>query len=347
MVNLVLFFIALSLADAEWKIIIGRIFFIWVSVFNLFVVSIYWSLIVDVFTAEQGKRLFSFLAAGATLGGITGSGIISLIINYINPNMLLLLSVALLEIAVYASRKLSFLGKATNREDDKDTEKAPISGSVLSGLTHTLKSPYLIGISFFIFLNSVTSTFLYFQQADIVKEAFTNSADRTAFFARVDLWVNIFTLVFQMYLAARLLRFAGVAIVLCSLPFVSVLGFGLLSLFPGVMLLVTVQVARRVSNFGLSRPTREILFTNLSREDQYKAKNFIDTVIYRTGDQMGGWTYSGAYQRRFGHLGYFFCSSPPICCMVIPFLLAWKQTTFLRLRKSSQITGLHTPSSAF
>jgi len=291
--NLIIFLILLGNSTPEQQIWIGRAFFIWVSVFNLFVVSVYWSVVVDVFDAEQGKRLFSFLAAGATLGGIAGSALTTGLVEHLGQKTLLLLAAILLEVAIFAARKLSRLNVQQQMETETTLASKSIEGGLFSGFTHTLRSPYLMGISAFILLNSVTSTFLYFQQAEIAEANFIDRAARTAFFANIDLWVNALTLIFQLYLTGKLLKSTSVTLVLCSLPFISIIGFTILAFIPSITMLVIVQVARRVSNFGLSRPTREILFTSISREDRYKAKNFIDTVVYRGGDQVGSWSYAG------------------------------------------------------
>jgi hypothetical protein len=321
--------ISLMLATPEQHIWIGRIFFIWVSVFNLFVVSVFWSLIVDVFNSEQGKRLFGFLAAGATVGGIVGAALTSGLVEKLGQNLLLLISIVLLEFAVFAAKKLSHFGRTFHSEKRNIEDTKAIGGSIMAGLTHTLRSPYLIGIGFFILFNSVGSTFLYFQQADIASANFHDKESRTVFFANIDLWVNIFTLLFQLFIASRLLKATSVAIVLCALPFVSMIGFGLLALFPTVTMLMMVQIARRVSNFGLSRPTREILFTAIPREDRYKAKNFIDTVVYRAGDQVGSWTYTGLSAFGLGIAG--------ISAVAIPISAIWFALAFwLGKRQSRQ-----------
>lgn len=326
--NLLLFMLGLMFATPEQHIWIGRIFFVWVSVFNLFVVSVFWSLIVDVFNSEQGKRLFGFLAAGATVGGIVGAALTSGLVEKLGQNWLLLISVVLLEFAVFASKKLSFFSQVFHTEKRKEEDKKAIGGSILSGLTHTLRSPYLMGIGGFILLNSIVSTFLYFQQADIVSANFEDRESRTAFFANIDLLVNFFTLLFQVFLASRLLKATSVAIVLCVLPLVSMLGFGLLAIFPTITLLMIVQITRRVSNFGLSRPTREILFTAIPREDRYKAKNFIDTVVYRTGDQVGSWAYTGLSALGLGIAG--------ISVVAIPVSAIWLTLGFWLGKKQSK-----------
>ncbi|HEU0070221.1 MAG TPA: MFS transporter [Alphaproteobacteria bacterium] len=294
MANLLFFALYLELSPAEHHVWMGRVFFIWASVFNLFVVSIFWAFIVDVFDSGQGKRLFGFLSAGATMGAILGSTITSTLVEAIGQNYLMFVSIALLEIGVLAVRRLSRLSDGFNRtpaERGKDQE-TPLGGSVLAGLTHTLRSPYLSGIGGIMLLYAITSTFLYFQQADIVSTAFSSRAERTAFFANVDLIVNVLTLALQIFCTSRALRSLGVAVTLIALPVISLLGFAALALAPTIAVLVGVQVLRRVSNFAFARPARELLFTTVTREDKYKAKSFLDTAVYRAGDQIGSWSYA-------------------------------------------------------
>jgi len=313
--NLLVFAVLLRVATAEQSIWIGRVFFIWASVFNLFVVSVFWGLIVDVFNAEQGKRLFGFIAAGATLGGIVGSSLTAALAKQVPAPYLLLGSALLLEAAVFCVRRLSRLSDALQRRPPAGGDAAPIGGSMLSGLRHALASPYLIQVSVYILLFAVTSTFLYFQQAEIARQSFADRGARTAFFARVDLWVNILTLGAQLFLTARLLRWAGVAITLAALPLVSMVGFGALAVVPTIAVLVAYQVIRRAGNFAFARPTREVLFTVVPREDKYKAKSFIDTVIYRLGDQVGAWSYAG--------LGLLGLAMPGIALIAVPLSLIW------------------------
>jgi AAA family ATP:ADP antiporter len=283
--NLALFAVAFFLSSETQSVWLGRAFFIWLSVFNLFVVSVFWALMVDVFDSEQGKRLFGFLAAGATLGAIAGSTITASLVREVGATNLFFASILLLETAVFAVGRLSF------KEQQQRQEDAPIGGSLLAGISHTLRSSYLLNICLFLLLFTVTSTFLYFQQATIARDYFADRASRTAFFANVDLLVNVLTLAVQLFLTARVLRTLGVALTLGILPLFSLLGFAALAAAPVIAVLVAFQVLRRATNFALARPTREILFTVLPREDKYKAKSFIDTVVYRAGDQVGSWSY--------------------------------------------------------
>ncbi|MBH3449321.1 MFS transporter [Pseudomonas putida] len=291
--NLVMFAGLLQFAPSEWQIWIGRTFFIWVSVFNLFVVSVFWSLMVDLFDSQQSKRLFGLLAAGATIGGILGSAITTSLVAHLDRIWLMAIATVFLELAVLASRRLTRIAPTLQPEDLQKKPEQPIGGGILSGMVHTLRSPYLGGLALFILLYSVTSTFLYFQQANIAQASFPDNKARIAFFANIDLVVNVITLFLQVFLTGRFIQRFGIVATLCVLPLVSLMGFVALAASSSVIVVVVAQVARRVANFALARPAREILFTSSDRQDRYKAKNFIDTVVYRGGDQVASWGYTG------------------------------------------------------
>ncbi|HSK28882.1 MAG TPA: MFS transporter, partial [Candidatus Limnocylindria bacterium] len=313
--NLLLFAALMHTATAEQNIWIGRAFFIWTSVFNLFVVSIFWALMVDVFDSEQGKRLFGFIAAGATLGGIFGSTLTAALAKQVSPIYLLLISAGLLEFSVFCVRRLSRLADGLHRAAAKPSEQGVIGGSIFAGLKHAVSSPYLLNMGVYILFFTVTSTFLYFQQAEIARDSFADRGARTAFFARVDLWVNVLTLGAQLFLTGRVLRWIGVALTLSMLPLLSVLGFSALALTPTIAVLVVYQVIRRAGNFAFARPTREVLYTVVPREDKFKAKSFIDTAVYRFGDQVGAWSYAGLGMIGLGMTG--------ISMVAVPLSLAW------------------------
>jgi AAA family ATP:ADP antiporter len=339
MLNLLLFIALLALATTEQNVWLGRVFFIWTSVFNLFVVSVFWALMVDIFDSEQGKRLFGLLAAGATVGAILGSSITASLVQALGSTTLLFVSILLLEVAVFAVRRLSRLTEALKRDPARvAAERTPIGGGVLAGLTHTLRSPYLLNVGLFILLYAITSTFLYFQQAQIASEAFADRGARTAFFAQVDLLVNVLTLVIQIFLTSRILGALGVALTLCALPLFTLIGFATLSLVPTVAVLVVVQVARRVSNFSLARPTREVLFTVISREDKYKAKSFIDTVVYRAGDQVGSWAYA--------LMGFLGLGMAGISMVAVPLSMIWLASSFWLGRRQERLARAGDPASA-
>lgn len=309
--NLLVFVVLLNLSSEAQGVWVGRAFFVWASVFNLFVVSVFWALMVDVFDSGQGKRLFGFLAAGASVGAIAGSSVVVGAAKLVQPTMLLLASVVLLEVAVFAVARLSAISERLLRAPGEASEETPIGGLVLAGLTRTVQSPYLLAIGAHMLLFAITSTFLYFQQAEIARGVFgSDRAARTQFFGQIDLLVNVLTLAVQLFLTSRILKWFGVALTLAALPAFSILGFAGLALMPTVAVLVALQVGRRVGNFALTRPTRELLFTVLSREDKYKAKSVIDTVVYRLGDQVGSWSYAGLGALGLGMAGIAWVAVP-------------------------------------
>lgn len=287
--NLLIFFVLLLFVPAQ-NIWIGRAFFVWTSVFNLFVLSVFWAFMVDVFNSEQGKRLFGFISVGGTLGAIVGAAITATLVQRIGTLRLLLISAVLVELSAQCVRFFPSVFKQSEKAAPRSTEEKPVGGGIWAGVVHNIRSPYLLGISAYILLYSITSTLLYFQQSGIARTNFSDRLARTAFFAKVDLAVNILTILVQLFVTGRLLKWLGVGVTLAILPALSVLGFMSLGIAPTLTALVLFLTLRRATNFSLARPARETLFTVVSREDKYKAKNFIDTIVYRTGDQIGAWT---------------------------------------------------------
>jgi AAA family ATP:ADP antiporter len=298
--HLVVFFLVFRAADADQAVWVGRVFFVWTSVFNLFVVSVFWSFMTDLYRPAQSQRLFGLVAVGGTMGAILGSTITSALVNMLGPVNLLLVSALLLEIAARAARALdgqeASLARGAPREeaDAIGPEGAGIiGGGVFDGVRHVARSPYLLGIAALMLLFTIASTFLYFQQAAIVARVFEGAPQaRTRLFAGLDLAVNVLTLATQVFLTGRMLRWLGVAVSLAFLPLMSLIGFGILGSAPVLAVLVVFQVLRRAGNFAIQRPAREVLYTILPRTDKYKAKNFNDTFVYRVGDQLGAWSYT-------------------------------------------------------
>ena len=270
---------------------------------------------VDLFSPEQGKRLFGLIAAGATIGAIVGSSVTATLARHVSPMFLLLGAAILLEVAVLAVGRLSRLSPALHRQPATDGAEAPIGGSVFAGITHAFRSRYLVNVSLFLLLFAITSTFLYSQQAGIVLSSFSDRGGQTQFFARVDQLVNVLTLAVQLFLTGRILLLLGVALTLGVLPALTVIGFGALALLPTIAVLAVFQVLRRAADYAIARPTREVLFTVIPREDRYKAKSFIDTVVYRTGDQVGIW--SATLLRMVG------LSTAGVALVAIPLAALW------------------------
>lgn len=289
--NILLFALVLHFSDPAQTVWVGRAFFIWISVFNLFVVTVFWALIVDLFNSEQGKRLFGFIAAGATIGALFGSSVTASLARHVPTPLLLIGSTCLLEIAVFSVRGLSRLSGAL-RARPHEAGNRPIGGNIFAGITRPFKSAYLANVSLFILLFAITSTFLYFQQAAVVRDNFQDRGAQTAYFASIDFAVNAITLIVQLFFTGRIVGWLGVGLTLAILPALTLLGFATLTLIPAVSTLVIFQVLRRSSDYAIARPIREVLYTVVTREDRYKAKSFIDTVVYRAGDQVGAWSFA-------------------------------------------------------
>ena len=311
----ILIFYALFQFDA-YRPMVARGFFIWVSVFNLFVVSVFWSFMVDLFTSEQGKRLFGFIAAGGSLGAIVGPGLTALLAVPIGPVNLLLLSVLLLLGAVVCIHRLGRSAPAGRRKASvRRADTTVLGGSMFAGFSLVLRSSYLLGIALFIVLFTTLSTFLYFEQAHIIAQNISDPAQRTTLFAAIDLAVNTLTVLTQMFITGRLMPRLGVAGTLVLLPLAAAIGFAALAVTPVLAVLVVFQVLRRAGDYALTRPAREVLFTVVDRETKYKAKNFIDTVVYRGGDALAGWAFAGLKALGLGLAA--------IAWLAVPIALLW------------------------
>jgi AAA family ATP:ADP antiporter len=293
--NLVLFYLALVLLPETARPWIDRVFYVWTSVFALFVVTVFWGLVVDLFRDEQGQRLFGFITVGSSLGGIVGSATTAALAPVVPVFALLLIAVLPLEAAGRLARAL-----------DRRAEQAPatlqrepaarIGGSAWSGIGPVFRSPALRRIALWILLMTFASTILYFVQAHLVGEAIADRATRRAFLARIDLAVNLLTIFTQALLTARILAWIGLGATLAVLPAVAALGFlalGNTGAAGALTALLVVRVLYDSSRHALAKPAREVLFTRLTREQRYKSKAFIDAAVYRGGDLLSGWLYAG------------------------------------------------------
>ncbi len=289
--NLVLFYLALVVLPESARPWIDRLFYVWASVFALFAVTVFWGFMVDCFSNEQARRLFGFIAVGSSLGAIAGSALTAALAQPLPAFSLLLLACLPLEAACWCARVLHqrFGGNA----DPARVENRPLAGGSWSGIATVFRSPYLMGIAGFILLMTYASTVLYFLQADLIRAALADRAARTALFAQIDLWANAITLLLQFWLAARVIRWAGVGATLALLPLVTAVGFLWLGAVPQLTALIALQVTYRALRYGLAKPTREVLFTVLGREEKYKSKAFLDAAIYRGGDLASGWIFTG------------------------------------------------------
>ena len=293
--NLIGFYAALVLLPESARPWIDRAFYVWISVFALFVVTVFWGLVVDLFSGDQGKRLFGFITVGASLGGIAGSASTAALAPYVPVFLLLLFAVLPLEAAAQFARALD--NRAESAPDVLNREpEARVGGTAWSGFAPVFRSQALRNIALWILLMTFASTILYFVQSHLVGEAITDRALRRAFLARVDLAVNAVTIVTQAFLTARFLRRIGVGATLAVLPAVAALGFVALGSAPSTIALTALLIVRVLydsSRHALAKPAREVLFTHLDREQRYKSTAFIDAAVYRGGDLLSGWLYAG------------------------------------------------------
>jgi len=285
--NLILFWLLLTL-DIE-KVIVARVFFVWVSVFNLFAVAVFWSFMADLFTAEQGKRLFGFIGAGGTAGALLGPIVTIWLSAPLGPINLLIAAAVFLELAVFCVYRIE-------RVADPPAEGVPqqqqrVGGSAFAGLSELIRSPYLLGVAGWVSLLSFGATITYFAQINLVAATVHGAAAQTSLFAKIDLAVTLLTLATQVFATASFLKRFGAGIAAAALPAAYVVGFAALAIAPGLAVVLTLQVVQRWMNFAIANPARQVFFTVMGREEKYKAKNMIDVVIYRGSDALYGWVY--------------------------------------------------------
>ena len=276
---------------AGWApVVVGRVFYVWASVFNLFVVSVFWSLLSDLLGASTAKRLYGPIAAGGTIGTIVGPVLTKALVAHVGDAGILAMSGVLLEVAVIGVALLRRSAIAVNSDGESDP---PVAGGAFDGLIDVVRSPYLRSIVGYVLCTSFAATFIYLAQSHIVHDLLIDRAARTDYFATIEIYVAIATLVVQLLVAGPLLGWVGPGVVLCVLPLVQVSGLISLVTAPSLALLMVVLVVGKTATHGLTRPSRELLFTVISREDKYRAKNAIDTVGYRLGDFSGAWLGEG------------------------------------------------------
>jgi AAA family ATP:ADP antiporter len=280
-VNLVLFWILLTLHISI--VLVARVFFVWVSVFNLFAVAVFWSLMADLFTSDQGKRLFGFIGAGGTAGSLLGPAVTVGLAVPVGPTNLLLVAIVFLEAALFC---VSRLEHAVEVKAETKRGVEPIGGSVFSGFVSLVRSPYLIGISLWVSLMSFGATILYLEQARLVSDRIHGAGAQTRLFASMDLTVGLLALATQLLATGKVLNRFGTGRCAAALPAVYAVGFASLALSPGIAVVFAFQVAQRWINFAVANPARQILFTVVARDEKYKAKNMIDVVVFRGSDAL-------------------------------------------------------------
>jgi AAA family ATP:ADP antiporter len=277
--NLLVFFVLFRLQVA-W-LLTARVFFVWLSVFNFFAVAIFWGLMADVFSQEQGKRLFGFIAAGGSAGAILGPLFTTLAVRGLGAANLVLVSAVLLEVVVQCCKRLVRLQRS-----ETPAAEEPVGGSVISGIKVVFASPYLLAIAAYTLLASLAGTYSYNLLAVLVERAAMAQEVRIAYFARLDLVVSVLSLLVQALVVGRLLTRLGVGTVLALVPPLSTVAFAVLAWRPVLPVAGGLHGLRRVLSYGLWSPANGVLFTVVTREQKYKSKAFIETVVYRGGDAL-------------------------------------------------------------
>ncbi|KAF1722369.1 NTP/NDP exchange transporter [Pseudoxanthomonas wuyuanensis] len=274
----------------------ARAFYIWISVINMLMISLAWSVLADVFVSGEAKRLFALIAGGASLGGLTGPLLTTLLVAPVGHGGLLLLSAAFMSGSAVAAiwlhrwRDRHPLPAGLNAPEQR---RKPLGGNPFAGATAVLRSPYLLGIAAFVVLLASVTTFLYFEQARMVAEHFPDRTRQTQIFGLIDTVVQTLAILTQVFLTGRIAQKLGVGVLLVAVPLIVAAGFLWLALAPVFAVFVVVMVVRRAGEYAFVRPGREMLYTVVPPEQKYKAKNFIDTVVYRGGDAISAWVKRG------------------------------------------------------
>jgi AAA family ATP:ADP antiporter len=334
MTNMLAFFVAMRVVPEQHQVALGRVFYVWISVYNMWAVSLFWAFMADRFGLERSKRLFGIIAVGGSLGAVLGSFITAQLVAVVGVPYLILVSAVLMTAAAALIRHLGL--QAGWRGGTAEATVHTPRGRAWSGFTELVRSPYLLAVAGYILLFTITSTFLYFQQAEIVAANIIDRADRTRIFANMDLWVNILTFGTQLFVTGRLISRLGVGRVLMILPVLTMVGFAALGTSPTLTVLVVFQVLRRASNYALSKPARETLYTIVSRDQKYKVKSFVDTFVYRGGDAIGSLGFN-ALSRVMSLSGIAF--------ITVPVALLWSIFGFYLGKKQKQM-GEVSPVSA-
>ncbi|MGI9222661.1 MAG: NTP/NDP exchange transporter [Woeseiaceae bacterium] len=323
-INILIFWGVFSVYAKEGQdhIWLGRIFFVWLSVFNLFVVSVFWSFMADIYSREQGRRLFGVIASGGSIGGLIFAGVTSILSVKIGSENLFPFAAALLVMAVVCIGRLrNWVSKERERQSMSVSHKGkPLGGSPLAGMTHALSSKYFGGIAVSSVIASLLGTFLYIFTAQLVDQAIADPDQRTRFFSNINVATLAISLLGQMFLVRHVVGRFGIGVSLALMPVLSVAGFAILAVNPTLAGLALLTIARRGLGFGFTKPTTDMLYSVVSPEDKYKSKNFVDTAIYRGGDLVGAWAIRGLIWLGFG--------ISAISWIMVPFTAVWSIIAF-------------------
>ncbi len=293
--SFVLFYIGTQILQD--RVLLDKSFYVWISVFSLFHISVFWSFMADTFSKPQATRLFGFIAAGASVGGILGPALAAYLAHDMGTDSMLLVASGLLVLTIpiirtLQSLKASALHNAELSAGGKDF--AYIGGNPLAGFAEFIKSPYLLGIGVFILLYTSIGSFVYFELKNLLAEY--DRETRSQIWATMDLVVNSLTILIAAFATGRIAKRMGLPFTLASVPVLVCGALLVLAAAPMVSVVIALQIIRRAGNYAISRPAREMLFTAVDRETRFKAKPVIDIVIYRGGDMLNAWAFTGLTQ---------------------------------------------------
>lgn len=347
--NIAAFWVLLTL-DIE-RVLVARVFFVWISVFNLFAVSVFWSFMADLFRSEQGKRLFGLIAAGGSAGALLGPTITLWLAVPLGPVNLLIVAAVFLELAVLCALALEraapglAAASETPAAPARAAEAGRIGGGWLDGIALLARSRYLAGIALWVSMLSLAGTILYFAQANIVAAASDDPAVRTRIFAGIDLAIGIMTILVQFLVTGRLIQRFGTGRAAAFLPFVFCLGFVALAAAPMLAVVIAFQAAQRAANFAISNPAREILFTVVDRDEKYKAKNVIDIVVFRGADAASAWVFEAMRGLGLG-IAAIALVAVPLCAGWLALALALGRAQERRAGEGMAATARPSPANA-
>jgi AAA family ATP:ADP antiporter len=295
--NILIFWAVFTIAidDQTDHVWLGRIFFVWLSVFNLYVVSVFWSFMADIYTREQGRRLFGFITAGGSVGALAGGVATSSLVVLLGFEELFGIAAALLLFAVLCIIRLRRWVEQQHVDDIAATAASnkPIGGNPFSGITHVFSSRYFSGIATSSIIASLLGTALYMLLAQLVADEIPDADEQVRFFSNINNVTNVIAILGQAFGVRSVVKRFGIGVSMFLLPVVSIVTFVLVAIQPTLMIIALVTVIRRGLGFGFTKPTTDMLYSVVTPEDKYKTKNFIDTAVYRSGDLLGSWSITG------------------------------------------------------
>ena len=338
--NILIFWFVFTQAidSGEEYVWLGRAFFVWLSVFNLFVVSVFWSFMADIYTREQGRRLFGFITSGGSIGALLGAAATSMLVADIGFQNLLPISAAILLIAVFCVGRLKDWVHREHEDAIEGTVESnkPLGGNPFAGMTHVFSSKYFLGIALMSLVASLLGTALYMFRAELIETAILSSDARTQFFSNMNVAQNALALVAQMFLVKQVVTRFGIGRSLFLFPLASIIGFAVLAMEPTLLAVAILDVVRRGLGFGFAKPSTDMLYSVVTPEEKYKTKNFIETAIYRGGDVVGTWTIK--FMSALGIGGISLVMLP--FAVVTAFVALWLGRDYKRKAKALKMSGV-------